>query len=71
MPAFACETTLILAEAEVITLDQAVKRIKDGKRGKVLGAETLQLKGHPVHVIKVLTKKGHVKKIHIKTKSHQ
>ncbi|MEO1889239.1 MAG: hypothetical protein ABGX33_04930 [Cycloclasticus sp.] len=62
----ACNTSIVLAEAEVITLDQAVNRIRKNRKAKVLGAETLHIDGQPVHVIKVLTKTGHVKKIRIR-----
>ncbi|HIG79888.1 MAG TPA: hypothetical protein EYG50_10385 [Cycloclasticus sp.] len=60
---------MALAEAEIITLDQAVNRIRKGRKAKVLSAETLQIDGQPVHVIKVLTQTGHVKKIRIKPKA--
>ncbi|MBL4743071.1 MAG: PepSY domain-containing protein [Cycloclasticus sp.] len=66
--ALACDTEIILAEAELVTLDQAVNQVKRRQKGKVLGAETLQEDGAPVHVIKILTKKGHVKKIRVNTR---
>jgi len=52
----------------LITLDQAVKQVKQNKQGKVLAAETKQLDDATVHVIKVLTSDGRVKKIRIKAK---
>lgn len=52
----------------VITLDQAVKQVKQNKQGKVLAAETKQIEAAPVHIIKVLTNDGRVKKIRIKAK---
>ena len=65
---FACDTPIILAEAELITLDQAVNKVRKNSKAKVLSAETLHIDGQPVHVIKILTKTGHVKKIRIKPK---
>jgi len=56
---------IVLAQQQV-TLDQAVKQVKKNKQGKVLAAETKKIGATPVHVIKVLTNDGHVKKIHIK-----
>jgi len=67
----ACDTSNILAVADTVTLDQAINKIKKDSKGKVLGAETLQINGQPVHVIKVLTKKGHVKKIRVQTTPNQ
>jgi len=58
----------VLAE-QPMTLDQAVKQVKKNKQGKVLAAETKQIEGNaPVHIIKILTNKGRVKKIRIKAK---
>jgi len=56
---------IVLAQQQV-TLDQAVKQVKKNKQSKVLAAETKKIGATPVHVIKVLTSDGHVKKIHIK-----
>ena len=67
----ACDTHIILAAAEIVTLDQAINTVKKKNKGKVLGAETLQIDGQPVHVIKVLTQKGRVKKIRIQTRPKQ
>lgn len=44
-----------------ISLDQAVKRIKDQRDVKVLSAETVTRDGERVHSIKVLTRDGRVK----------
>jgi len=65
MPTLACNVDLILAEA--MTLDEAVKDIKSKKHGKVLNAKTVEIEGEPVHVIKVLTENGRVKKIRVNT----
>jgi len=61
-PVAACDAELVLA---ALTLDDAVKDVKSRKEGKVLNAETVEIKGEPVHVIKVLTKSGRVKKIRV------
>ncbi|PCI21581.1 MAG: hypothetical protein COB62_03050 [Piscirickettsiaceae bacterium] len=62
---FACDTAIVLAEAEYIDLDQAVEKVKKNKSNKVLSAETVDIDGEAVHVIKVLTDDGHVKKLQI------
>lgn len=49
----------------LITLDQAVKRVKQLKTGKILAAETRQHGDTAVHIIKVLTDGGRVKKVRI------
>jgi len=49
----------------LITLDQAVKRVKQLKTGKILAAETRQQGDTAVHIIKVLTDDGRVKKVRI------
>lgn len=67
----ACDTAIILAAADNITLDQAINEIKNNNKGKILDAKTRQIDGQPVHEIKVLTPKGHVKKIRIQTKQNQ
>jgi len=70
LPSIVLATTdkAVLAE-QPMTLDQAVKQVKQNKQGKVLAAETKQIEGNaPVHIIKVLTNKGRVKKIRIKAK---
>jgi len=65
--AFASTDNAELAKP-LITLDQAVKQVKQNKQGKVLAAETKQQDDAPVHIIKVLTNDGRVKKIRIKAK---
>jgi hypothetical protein len=65
LPVMACESIIVVAEADRVTLDQAVNRVKENNRGKVLGAKTIQVDGQAVHVIKVLTKNGRVKKLRI------
>lgn len=54
--------------AHEVTLDEAVHRVKKNNRGKVLDAKTVHKNGEPVHVIKVLTNDGRVKKIRVKSK---
>ena len=64
---WSCETTIILAQADLITLDQAVQKVKKNNKGKVLSAQTKQIEGRQTHVIKVLTADGHVKKIRVES----
>jgi predicted phosphatase len=64
-PSLAHDVRIILAEAKFISLDQAVKRVKVKQHAKVLSAKTVQIDGDAVHVVKVLTKAGRVKKIRI------
>jgi uncharacterized membrane protein YkoI len=64
--AYSCETAhIVLAEAKTISLDEAVANVKKNKIGKVLSAETVQVDGNAVHVIKVLKDDGHVKKLNV------
>lgn len=49
-----------------ISLDQAVKRIKDSRDVKVLSAERVTRNGQPMYRIKVLTRQGRVKYIWVK-----
>lgn len=51
------------AQQSGITLDQAVKRIKDNRDVKVLSAERVTRNGQSGYRIKVLTKDGRVKYI--------
>jgi len=68
IPSLACDTRIILAEVDTISLDQAVNRIKKNSKGKVLGAKTVMIDGRPIHVIKVLTKSGRVKRVRVPTR---
>lgn len=64
--AYGCETSqIILAEAVSISLDDAVADVKKKKLGKVLSAETVEIDGKAVHVIKVLKNDGRVKKLNV------
>lgn len=49
-----------------MSLDQAVKRIKDSRDVKVLSAERVTRNGEPMYRIKVLTRQGRVKYIWVK-----
>lgn len=49
-----------------VSLDQAVKRIKDSRDVKVLSAERVTRNGQPMYRIKVLTEQGRVKYIWVK-----
>ncbi|ORU89643.1 MAG: hypothetical protein A6F71_01400 [Cycloclasticus sp. symbiont of Poecilosclerida sp. M] len=62
---FAHRLPMMFAEAAYINLDQAVHRVKQKHPAKVLGAKTVQIKGEAVHVVKILTKAGRVKKIRV------
>lgn len=67
---FACPEPieLTVAKASVVTLDDAVQQVKASDKGKVLDAQTIEADGQAIHVIKVLTPKGVVKKIHVPAK---
>ncbi len=59
-----CLTQAVFAEIEIflaaISLDEATKKIINQSKSKVLAAKTETVNGKNVHVIKVLTKDGHV-----------
>jgi len=66
LAAYAINTpVMLLAASEAINLDQAVANVKKDTSKKVLSAETIQIEGKTVHVIKVLTDDGHIKKLQI------
>lgn len=67
--ALACTEEIILVQADIVNLDEAIERVKKSKNGKILDAQTQELDGKPVHVIKVLTESGHVKKVRIQAVS--
>ena len=48
-----------------ISLDEAVRKAKKKHKGKVLSAETVRVDGRKVYRIKILTKDGRVKRVHI------
>jgi hypothetical protein len=48
-----------------ISLDEAVRKAKKKYKGKVLSAETVNIDGRKVYRIKILTKDGRVKRVHI------
>ena len=48
-----------------ISLDEAVRKAKKKHKGKVLSAETVRIDGRKVYRIKILTKDGRVKRVHI------
>lgn len=54
-----------------ISLDEAVRRARQQHRGKVLSAETVRIDGRKVYRIKILTKDGRVKRIHIDARTGQ
>jgi len=48
-----------------ISLDEAVRKAKKKHKGKVLSAETVRIDDRKVYRIKILTKDGRVKRVHI------
>ena len=62
---------MLLAASDTVNLDQAVANIKKDKSKKVLSAESIQVEGNTVHVIKVLTDAGRIKKIRINSSPSQ
>jgi uncharacterized membrane protein YkoI len=54
-----------------ISLDQAVSRARQQTNGKVLSAETVRVDGRKVHRIKILTKKGRVKRLQYDVRTGQ
>ncbi len=52
-------------ERTVVTLDDAVNRVKKRTNGRILTAETVTKKGRKMHRIKVLLPNGNVKVIFI------
>ena len=53
------------AENGGISMDEAVRRARQQHQGKVLSAETVRVDGRKVYRIKILTKDGRVKRVHI------
>ena len=54
-----------------ISLDEATKQIIEGTYDKVLGAETVDIDGKAVHVIKVLTPDGRIQYFKIDAETGQ
>jgi uncharacterized membrane protein YkoI len=59
----------LYADRGSVSLDEAVSRVRRQTNGKILSAETVRIKGRPVHVIKVLTPDGRVKRVRIDARS--
>lgn len=59
------------SENEGISLDEAVQQARRQYRGKVLSAETVCVDGRKVFRIKILTKDGRVKRMHIDARTGQ
>ena len=53
------------AENGGVSMDEAVRRARQQHQGKVLSAETVRVDGRKVYRIKILTKDGRVKRVHI------
>ena len=58
-------------QSQGISLDEAVRRARQQHRGKVLSAEAVRIDGRKVYRIKILTKDGRVKRIHIDARTGQ
>lgn len=48
-----------------VSLDEAVSRVRRQTNGKILSADTVRIDGRSVHIIKVLTPDGRVKRIRV------
>jgi len=59
---------MYLAQGQVESLDSAVSRIRGRTGGRVLSAETRYEGDRPVHHIRILTRKGKVKRIRVNPK---
>lgn len=56
---------IILARAPGKSLDQATAQVRRETGGRILSAETVQIRGRKVHRIKVLTRDHKVRIVHI------
>ena len=52
---------LQLAQNDDVSLEEAVRRVREDTGGRILAAETVQEDGRRVHRIRVLVEKGRVK----------
>ena len=43
--AFACTEEIILVQADIVNLDEAIERVKKNKNGKILDAQTQLIDG--------------------------
>jgi len=59
---------IYLARGQVESLDSAVSRIRGRTGGRILSAETRRKNGKVVHHIRVLTRKGKVKRMKVVAK---
>lgn len=57
--------TIRLAAQNGVSLDEAVARVKEQTKGRILTAETIQRKGKQVHRIKVLLPNGSVRVMYV------
>ena len=57
--------TMRLAARNGVSLDEAVARVKQQTKGRILTAETTQREGKPVHRIKVLLPNGSVRVMYV------
>ncbi len=66
VPLVSADNELVLA---ALSLDQATKNVIEAKKSKVLGAKTEMIAGKEIHVIKILTKDGHVQYLKVDAES--
>ena len=59
------ETLRLAARDNGVSLDEAVARVKQQTKGRILTAETTERKGKPVHRIKVLLPNGSVRVMYV------
>ena len=59
------ETMRLAERNNGISLDEAVARVKQQTKGRILTAETTQREGKPVHRIKVLLPNGSVRVMYV------
>jgi len=57
--------------SEYVDLDRAVSRVRDRTGGRILSAKTKRSDGRPVHVIRVMTENGKVRRIRVDAGSGQ
>lgn len=59
----------MLDQQEKISIHQAVRQVKSSHSGKVLGAETRVEQGRNVHIIKLVTEDGVIRRIRVDAES--
>ncbi len=62
------QPNIYLAQGQVESLDSAVSRIRGRTGGRILSAQTMRKNGKVVHHIRILTRKGKVKRMKVLAK---